>query len=62
MKTKHANDVEAWATECLRLLALGTKKKELPVKPKLSKKAKPPVVDEEESDKEEEGNEDGDGM
>ncbi|KAJ7346192.1 hypothetical protein DFH08DRAFT_701616 [Mycena albidolilacea] len=62
MKKRHADDVDAWATECLRLLALGTKKKDLPVKPKLGKKPKPPVVDEEESEEEEEVNEDGDGV
>jgi hypothetical protein len=62
MKKKHVDDLEAWVTECSKLLALGTKKKDLPVKLKLSKKPKPPVVDEEESEEEEEGNEDGDGM
>ncbi|KAF7372315.1 hypothetical protein MVEN_00091700 [Mycena venus] len=54
MKRKHAVLVEAWEKECAGLTELGTKKKDLPSKPKLGKKPQLPAIDDEEEDVEEE--------
>ncbi|KAJ6535732.1 hypothetical protein B0H19DRAFT_963687 [Mycena capillaripes] len=54
MRRGHAAAVEVWSTECSKLLEMGTKKKDLPPKPKLGKKPKVPVADDDESDEEEE--------
>ncbi|KAJ7655547.1 hypothetical protein DFH06DRAFT_992156 [Mycena polygramma] len=61
MKTKHAADVKAWEVDCARLLESGTRKKDLLPKPKLGKKPKLPVVEEEEESDEEDTAEGGDG-
>ncbi|KAJ7209457.1 hypothetical protein C8J57DRAFT_1098537 [Mycena rebaudengoi] len=50
MKRQHAAKVGRWETECARLTGLGTKKKDLPAKPKLAKKPQLPVVDDEDDD------------
>ncbi|KAJ6525391.1 hypothetical protein B0H19DRAFT_1199109 [Mycena capillaripes] len=61
MKRKHAVLVEAWEKECAGLTELGTKKKDLPYKPKLGKKPQLPAVDDEEDDVEEQLMEENDG-
>jgi hypothetical protein len=50
--------VEAWEKECAELTKLGTKKKDLPSKPKLGKKPQLPALDDEEDDVEDEPIED----
>ncbi|KAJ7776818.1 hypothetical protein DFH07DRAFT_731535 [Mycena maculata] len=54
MKWKHAVLVEAWEAECAGLVEMGTRKKDLPPKPKLGKKPQLPAVDDEEEEEEEE--------
>ncbi|KAJ6477513.1 hypothetical protein C8R45DRAFT_833358 [Mycena sanguinolenta] len=54
MKRKHAVLVAAWEEECDRLMKLGTKKKDLPSKPKLGKKLQLPAMEDEEDDLEDE--------
>jgi hypothetical protein len=61
MKRKHAVLVEAWEKECAGLTELGTKKKDLPSKPKLGKNPQLPAVDDEEDDVEKEPMEENDG-
>ncbi|KAJ7765178.1 hypothetical protein B0H16DRAFT_1310185 [Mycena metata] len=53
MKTGHLAAVEAWSKDCADLLQNGTRKKDLPAKPKLGKKPQLPVVEEEEESDEE---------
>jgi hypothetical protein len=53
-KERHGKAVEVWSAECSKLVAKGVRKKDLPPKPKLGKKPKLPVVEDNESDKEEE--------
>ncbi|KAJ7767980.1 hypothetical protein DFH07DRAFT_769490 [Mycena maculata] len=60
MKERHAAEVEAWSEECSKLLGVGTRKKDLPPKPKLGKKPVIPVVDDEEDKLEEEPMDDSD--
>ena len=38
MKERHTADVEMWSAKCSKLVPGGTKKKDLPPKPKLGKK------------------------
>ncbi|KAJ7310055.1 hypothetical protein DFH08DRAFT_823332 [Mycena albidolilacea] len=54
MKERHRKAVEAWSADCSKLVAEGVRKKDLPPKPKLGKKPKLPVVEDNESDEEEE--------
>ncbi|KAJ7123908.1 hypothetical protein C8R46DRAFT_928097 [Mycena filopes] len=54
IKEPHTAAVEVWSETCARLLESGTKKKNLPHKPKLGKKPKLPVVEEKEESEEEE--------
>ncbi|KAJ7708478.1 hypothetical protein B0H14DRAFT_3903025 [Mycena olivaceomarginata] len=61
MKRKHAVLVGAWEKECAGLTELGTKKKDLPSKPKLGKNPQLPAVDDEEDDVEKEPMEENDG-
>ncbi|KAJ6459129.1 hypothetical protein C8R47DRAFT_994810 [Mycena vitilis] len=54
MKQRHAAAVELWSLRCSDLLAGGSKKKDLPPKPKLGRKPQVPAVDDDEEDEEEE--------
>ncbi|KAJ7318526.1 hypothetical protein DFH08DRAFT_1036288 [Mycena albidolilacea] len=54
MKERHVKAVETWSVECSKLVGEGARKKDLPAKPKLGKKPKLPVVEEEDTDEEEE--------
>jgi predicted aminopeptidase len=60
-KRVHAELVEAWTAECSRLTELGNRKKDLPPKPKLGKKPKVPVADDDGSDESDDIDEDVDG-
>jgi hypothetical protein len=60
MKEQHAAEVEPWTEECTKLLQAGTRKKDLPPKPKLGKKPQIPVIDDEDDDVEEEPGDDED--
>jgi hypothetical protein len=60
MKWQHVAAVKVGSAECSWLLRLNTRKKDLPSKPKLGKKPMAPVMEDEESDEEEEPNEEGD--
>ncbi|KAJ6471459.1 hypothetical protein C8R45DRAFT_836416 [Mycena sanguinolenta] len=60
MKECHAAEVEAWSEECSSLLGAGSKKKDLPPKPKIGKKPQIPAMDDEEDDMEEEQQDDED--
>ncbi|KAJ6453506.1 hypothetical protein C8R45DRAFT_945042 [Mycena sanguinolenta] len=54
MKRNHGMLVAVWEEECNRLMKLGTKKKDLPSKPKLGKKQQLPTTEEEEDNLEDE--------
>ncbi|KAF7352031.1 hypothetical protein MVEN_01165400 [Mycena venus] len=54
MKERHVAEVEAWSEECSGLLQEGTRKKDLPPKPKLGKKPTLPAADDDEDELEEE--------
>ncbi|KAJ7659791.1 hypothetical protein DFH06DRAFT_1130547 [Mycena polygramma] len=54
MKLRHAAEVEAWSLTCSELLNAGTKKKDLPPKPKLGLKPQLPVEEDVEEDEEDE--------
>ncbi|KAK7035177.1 hypothetical protein R3P38DRAFT_3351342 [Favolaschia claudopus] len=60
MKHQHNAAVENWTSECSKLQETGLRKKDLPPKPKLGKKPKLPVVEDEDEDEEDEPNEKGD--
>jgi hypothetical protein len=52
MKREHIAAVEIWSAECEKLVKQGTKKKDLPSKPKLGKKPAVPVIDDEDTEQE----------
>lgn len=54
MKRQHTVKLEAWTEECAQLLEGGTRKKDIPPKPKLGKKPQLPVLDDAGDDDEDE--------